>query len=318
MFVEENGREEETHAYKACDDVIRYIPVDRIEPYDHQIRITAFADLKEDGEYQALKKAIIQQGRILQPLKVLMISSDGKYQVVSGEGRWRVATEMGLKSVPCIVIKNRREALDISVQENTTTRKLNPIELGRIFQKYFDLGLTREEISSITSYKTQTITKYRPYSQIKECYAKILKKYGVFTVSLLDCICHYHKNDFDEEEIKYEINRAIALDFRKKKREQLLDNTEAGEIAKRCKKDEEHIVPHHRRTIIRVDHDPSCDVSSGIGIGIDKLRGLSHEQLDHMERILKKLIENVHCERELLNSGGIMNDFFSSHIGPKQ
>ena len=94
-------------------------------------------------------EASIRHKGIQEPL--LVRKSPMGLQIVSGERRWRCATQIGLATVPCIVrILSDDEALEIALIANLMREDLNPIEetdnlIGLICLK---LNLLRQDVPS--------------------------------------------------------------------------------------------------------------------------------------------------------------------------
>ena len=71
----------------------------------------------DEAALSELSESIAMHG-VIQPLLVRPIS-DGGYQLIAGERRWRAAKKAGLKEVP-VIIKNytEQEIVEISLIEN--------------------------------------------------------------------------------------------------------------------------------------------------------------------------------------------------------
>lgn len=85
---------------------------------------------------------------IRQPLTILPSSEqEGKYEIISGERRWKAAQIAGLTKVPCIIIHNQEAAEEIALIENIQRQNLHPLELMQAFQSLLDrkiCGSTQE------------------------------------------------------------------------------------------------------------------------------------------------------------------------------
>jgi ParB family chromosome partitioning protein len=76
---------------------------------------------------------------IRQPLTILPSSEqEGKYEIISGERRWKAAQIAGLTKVPCIIIHNQEAAEEIALIENIQRQNLHPLELMQAFQSLLD------------------------------------------------------------------------------------------------------------------------------------------------------------------------------------
>lgn len=94
-----------------------------------------------------LADSIAQHG-ILQPLVVRPLSN-GSYQLVAGERRWRAARIAGLSEVPVIVKElTDEEVIEIAMVENLQREDLNPLEesLGYAYMMQ-ELKITQEQVA---------------------------------------------------------------------------------------------------------------------------------------------------------------------------
>lgn len=94
-----------------------------------------------------LADSIAQHG-ILQPLVVRPLSN-GSYQLVAGERRWRAARIAGLSEVPVIIKElTDEEVIEIAMVENLQREDLNPLEeaLGYAYMMQ-ELKITQEQVA---------------------------------------------------------------------------------------------------------------------------------------------------------------------------
>jgi ParB family chromosome partitioning protein len=109
------------------------IEVTKLIPFKNQSR--KFFDLKSLEE---LASTIKVHG-IRQPLTILpSVEQEGKYEIISGERRWKAAQIAGLTKVPCIIIHNQEAAEEIALIENIQRQNLHPLELMQAFQSLLD------------------------------------------------------------------------------------------------------------------------------------------------------------------------------------
>ena len=120
----------------------RDVPVELIRPNASQPR-KAF----DDGALDRLAESISESG-VVQPLVVQPLS-DGRYELIAGERRWRAAQKAGLPTVPAILrTEDETKRLQIALIENMAREDLNPIEEARACAELVDgLDLSKEEVA---------------------------------------------------------------------------------------------------------------------------------------------------------------------------
>ena len=90
---------------------------------------------------------------IIQPLIVRKIND--KYEIVSGERRYRAAKKNGMSNVPALVGEfSDVECMELSLVENIQNKSLNPLEEGKAYKKIMDTSnMSIEELElSVRSY----------------------------------------------------------------------------------------------------------------------------------------------------------------------
>ena len=111
----------------------------------------------DDGEIQSLSDSITQHG-MLQP--VLVRRYGDRFQLVSGERRWRAATVAGWEKVPCLVREaDDRQMSELAIVENIQRKDLGPLEKAASFQAYLQqYGCTQEELAARINIDRSTIS----------------------------------------------------------------------------------------------------------------------------------------------------------------
>jgi len=130
------------------------IDIDLIDPNEYQPRTNFKLDKLEE-----LAQSIRENG-IVQP--VLVRRQGFRYQLISGERRWRAAQIAGLSKIPVVVHEIPDEkVLELSLIENIQREDLNPIEEAHAFQRLIDgLGLTQEEVARRVGRDRTSVTNY--------------------------------------------------------------------------------------------------------------------------------------------------------------
>lgn len=126
------------------DAGVREIPIELIEANPDQPRKRF-----DEADLTELAESIREKG-LLQPILVRPLpSSDGHYQIVAGERRWRASQRAQLHAVPCLVRElTDRETLEIAIVENVQRADLNAVEEARAIKQLIDtFGHTQEEVA---------------------------------------------------------------------------------------------------------------------------------------------------------------------------
>ncbi|MFM2136022.1 MAG: hypothetical protein RL021_1422 [Bacteroidota bacterium] len=131
------------------------LPLDQIEPNPFQPR-TEFP--KE--ELKELADSIREQG-IIQPITVRKMGYD-KYQIISGERRFRASKLAGRTSVPAYVrVANDQAMLEMALVENIQRQELNPLDIAISYKRLVDeCGLTQEQLSDRVGKERSTVTNF--------------------------------------------------------------------------------------------------------------------------------------------------------------
>jgi ParB family chromosome partitioning protein len=134
---------------------VSLIPIESIEanPFNPRTHFDTLL-LKE------LSESIAIHG-IIQPLTVRKLGRD-KYQLISGERRFRASQLAGLKEVPAYVrVANDQSMLEMALVENIQREDLNSIEVALSYQLLIDeIGLTQDQLAQKISKSRSSITNH--------------------------------------------------------------------------------------------------------------------------------------------------------------
>ncbi len=99
----------------------------------------------EEEKIQELAQSIAQYG-ILQPL---LLRSD--YQLIAGERRWRAAKLVGLKELPCMILRvEQTEQALLSILENIQREQIEPLEEAMAYHRLQqEFSWTQEHIARL-------------------------------------------------------------------------------------------------------------------------------------------------------------------------
>ena len=103
----------------------------------------------------------IRELGVIQPITVRKTNGN-KFQLVSGERRFRASKLIGNDTVPAYVrIANDQEMLEMALVENIQRKNLDPIEVALSYQRLLDeINLTQEQLSIRVGKKRSTVTNY--------------------------------------------------------------------------------------------------------------------------------------------------------------
>ena len=118
------------------------IPVGKIRenPNNPRTRIESVEDLK----------ASIKASGLLQPICVRTLK-DGTFEVVAGSRRFAACKEIGLKAIPCNVLKNVSDetAYELATAENIVRENMTAVDEANAVAKLFSQGKNRTEIGAM-------------------------------------------------------------------------------------------------------------------------------------------------------------------------
>lgn len=128
----------------------------------NQIEVNPFNPRTEfEKEGLAELASSIKELGIVQPLTVRKLGND-KYQIISGERRFRASQIVGLKEVPAYIrIANDQAMLEMALVENIQRRDLNPMEIALSYKRLVDeCDLTQEALADRVGKKRSSTANY--------------------------------------------------------------------------------------------------------------------------------------------------------------
>ncbi|HEY6138494.1 MAG TPA: ParB/RepB/Spo0J family partition protein [Thermoanaerobaculia bacterium] len=170
-FVEELTRRSGQH-------IGSMIPLQLIEPNAEQPRTSL-------GNIEELASSIREKG-VLEPILVRQIAPS-RYQIISGERRYRAATLAGLDEIPAIELDaDDKETLEIALIENIQRKDLTPFEEAEgllLLQQRF--GYTHERISTVIGKSRTTVTETLLINDIPDRIRAMCREAGISNKSVL-------------------------------------------------------------------------------------------------------------------------------------
>ena len=135
-------------------DILR-IPVDMIEPNPYQPRMSFDQEALDE-----LADSIRTLG-LIQPITVRR-KEEGRYQIISGERRFRACRLAGMDMVPAYIRDtNDQGMLEMAIVENIQRENLDPIEVAMSYQRLIEeCNLTQEQMAVRVGKKRASVTNY--------------------------------------------------------------------------------------------------------------------------------------------------------------
>lgn len=131
------------------------IDIDKIEPNPYQPRTEFNQEAIEE-----LAESVKLLG-LIQPITVRPLEN-GRYQIISGERRFRASKLAGLKSIPAYIRKTDDQGmLEMAIVENIQREDLDSIEVAMSFRRLIEeCSLTQEAMADRIGKKRATVTNY--------------------------------------------------------------------------------------------------------------------------------------------------------------
>ncbi len=173
------------------------------------------------GNLTELANSIREKG-IIEPL--IVRKKGGKYEIISGERRYRAALIAGLTHVPCIELDiNDKEALEVALIENIHRKDLTPFEIAEAYRALVAIyGYTHGEVGKRVGKARSTVTEMIEIANIPPRIKTLCVELGINAYSVLLLIAK-QKDERSMEELARRIaaenlSREEARRFARKER----------------------------------------------------------------------------------------------------
>lgn len=141
--IEQVNEQPELDVAKESSEEVVKIPRDKISANQFQPR-TVF----DEAKIEELARTIHMHG-VIQPIVVRPTGTDGNYEIIAGERRFRAMSSLGWEEVPVIVRDlSDKETASIALIENLQREELTSIEEANAYQNLLELhGITQEALA---------------------------------------------------------------------------------------------------------------------------------------------------------------------------
>jgi ParB family chromosome partitioning protein len=139
----------------AAEGTVVNIPLSQIEANPFQPR--------NEFEKQSLAELAqsIKEYGLIQPITVRKVGNE-KFQIISGERRFRAAQLAGLEHIPSFIrLASDKTMLEMALVENLQREDLNPIEIALGYKRLIEeCNLTQEQLSKKVGQDRSTVTNF--------------------------------------------------------------------------------------------------------------------------------------------------------------
>lgn len=195
-----------------------------------------------EEEIQGLAESIKENG-LINP--ITLREKDGKYQIISGERRFRAFKFLNRDKVPALVLQNIADSkmLELTLVENIQRADLNAIEIARSYKKLiYDLNIKQEELANRVGKSRSTISNSMRILELSEniqnliLESKITEGHARAILSLTD---ENEREAFAKEiaENGYSVRECERIVKEKKGNESSKKEENISEVKKENKKD---------------------------------------------------------------------------------
>ena len=150
---------------------IAEVEIAKIEANPYQPRTTF-----DQEKLEELSTSIRELG-LIQPITLRKIDGD-RFQIITGERRFRAAQMAGLAKIPAFIREADNDSmLEMALVENIQREDLNPIEISISYQRLIDeCNLTQETLGTRIGKKRSTVTNYLRLLKLPAVIQKGLKE----------------------------------------------------------------------------------------------------------------------------------------------
>jgi ParB family chromosome partitioning protein len=205
-------------------DDLAELPLDLLDPDPNQPRRDWDTEDMQ-RKVREMATSIMAMG-VVQPIAVWR-KPDGRFQIITGETRWRASKEAGKTTIRAVVRRQIDQTLitDEQIIENEVRNNLNPVDLALAVQRRLDEGLEREELMRRYGWSAPRMSKKLSVLRLAPEVQEVAREGLVRDIDTLQAL-----DQLDEGERKIQINalrshntdgasvRALVQAKRKKKK----------------------------------------------------------------------------------------------------
>jgi ParB family chromosome partitioning protein len=214
------------------------LAVDCLQPGKYQPR-----GEMEEAALTELAESIKKQG-LLQPLVVRELS-DGRYEIIAGERRWRASQLAGLTEVPVVLKQVDDEtAMAIALVENLQREDLNAMDQARAMHRLTDeFSLTHQQVADLLCKSRTAVSNYLRLLALSTAVKKLLE-HGDIDMGHARALLM-----LEEEQQNQVAQLIVAKNLSVRETEKLVERVKAGKAATESAPNNEPIAFHYQEQV---------------------------------------------------------------------
>lgn len=214
------------------------LAVDCLQPGKYQPR-----GEMEEAALTELAESIKKQG-LLQPLVVRELS-DGRYEIIAGERRWRASQLAGLTEVPVVLKQVDDEtAMAIALVENLQREDLNAMDQARAMHRLTDeFSLTHQQVADLLCKSRTAVSNYLRLLALSTAVKKLLE-HGDIDMGHARALLM-----LEEEQQNQVAQLIVAKNLSVRETEKLVERVKAGKAATESAASNEPIAFHYQEQV---------------------------------------------------------------------
>ncbi len=181
----------------------------------------------EEAPLTELAESIKRQG-LLQPILVRELS-DGRYEIIAGERRWRASQMAGLTEVPVLLKQVDDEtAMAMALVENLQREDLNAMDQARAMHRLtHEFSLTHQQVADLLCKSRTAVSNYLRLLALSTAVKKLLE-HGDIDMGHARALLM-----LDEEQQNQVAQIIIAKNLSVRETEKLVERVKAGKITEK-------------------------------------------------------------------------------------
>ncbi|MDD5278705.1 ParB/RepB/Spo0J family partition protein [Acidithiobacillus sp.] len=149
------------------------LDITKIYPGRYQPRFSISSEGIDD-----LASDIERLGRLVNPICVRP-DSEGRFEIIAGERRWRACTLLGWKQIPATLIKHDEQKIIMAaLSENIQRQDLTEMEIGFYLRRMLDEGIahTKRELAVKAGIDRRNLYRYMAFTELPETLQKTIRQ----------------------------------------------------------------------------------------------------------------------------------------------